>query len=163
MVILEIHTLTASCRAKDPQTRQCVFPPKKHKMLSEVIKISKPRRLTIVATLSSAKKLNLNWIERFSNNVTVSLAPRQVYISRVGGEVNHQTRTGRVSKQEILVSNDSTSVKLILMAKINQAGKTFNELPFNIKIIEQYKQFTTKCSAYYFDKAIARILSEKVI
>ena len=45
----------------------------------------------------------------------------------------------------------------------HQAGKTFNELPFNIKNIEQYEQFTTKCSAYYFDKAIARILSEKVI
>ena len=45
----------------------------------------------------------------------------------------------------------------------HQAGKTVNELPFNIKNIEQYEQFTTKCSAYYFDKAIARILSEKVI
>ena len=45
----------------------------------------------------------------------------------------------------------------------HQAGKTFNELPFNITNIEQYEQFTTKCSAYYFDKAIARILSEKVI
>ena len=31
------------------------------------------------------------------------------------------------------------------------------------RLIEQYEQFTTKCSAYYFDKAIARILSEKVI
>ena len=37
----------------------------------------------------------------------------------------------------------------------HQAGKTFDELPFNIKNIEQYEQFTTKCPAYYFDKAIA--------
>ena len=42
----------------------------------------------------------------------------------------------------------------------HQAGKTYNELPVNIKNIKEYNKFSTKCSAYYFDKAIARVLSE---
>ena len=128
------------------------FSPKKHKMLSEVseskspVKISKitPSQGDLVINDSSNIKLlqkaQFKLDERFSSNATVSLAdlhslaPRQVlstkgYISRVGGEINHQTRTGReVSKQEILVSNDSTSVKLILYGKdVNSlvAGKTY--------------------------------------
>lgn len=42
----------------------------------------------------------------------------------------------------------------------HQAGKTYNELPFNIKNINEYNKFSTKCLNYYFDKAIARVLSE---
>ena len=41
-----------------------------------------------------------------------------------------------------------------------QSGKAFNELPLNVKNIDKYETFSAKCYSYYFDKAIAHILSE---
>ena len=41
-----------------------------------------------------------------------------------------------------------------------QAGKTFNELPLNIRNTEKYETFSAKCCRYYLDKAVARVLSE---
>ena len=40
------------------------------------------------------------------------------------------------------------------------AGNSFNMLPTNIKEIDDFKAFKRKCSIYYFDRAIARILSQ---
>ena len=42
-----------------------------------------------------------------------------------------------------------------------QAGKTFNELPLNVKNIEKYDTFLAKCSKYYFDKAISCAVGAK--
>ena len=42
-----------------------------------------------------------------------------------------------------------------------QAGSCFNELPINLKSIENFETFSSKCFAYFLDKAIARIYSLK--
>ena len=39
------------------------------------------------------------------------------------------------------------------------AGRTFNDLPNNVKVIEDYNIFKRKCLAFYHDKALSRIMS----
>ena len=107
--------------------------------------------------------VNLKWLT-VSENISTSLAklahkalnesswPRYLPLPKaLPQERNLRSQTS--ANNDIDISNTFDG------SFVFSAGKSFNELPDNVKSLEEYERFTSKCSSYYFDKATARVLS----